>query len=326
MSATTTPTALVTATPSPTPAAKGSRNRRSRSEEAEIVRAKKTYTALSTIPSILKGIAAKDANAAKVRIDKAWVSEYASTITQADEASAERSVAKVDLKQATTQERTQATELATLLTDTRQLVSTHFPNDVASQEAYGRGAKINARNTGSTIALAGAFLSAWDGKWKQTAENAGVTQATMDRIQSLRDALSAADMSQQGVISTNVDNTLTRSALFVQLRSMNKFAAQVVGNVFGKASSQALALSDPRPLTSRDAVKKAATKAKVSAKKLAAKAKKAAKPKNTAASLKRRAKRLAVAARVQAVKAAPKTSAKRAPKAKAKATKSKAHG
>jgi hypothetical protein len=326
MSATTTPPVPATATPSPKAAAKAPKNRRSRSEEAEIVRAKKTYTALSTIPSILKGIAAKDAYAAKVRIDKAWLSEYSALIAQAETAADSRAVAKDDLKKATVQERAQAAQLATLLTDVRDQIATHFPEDVPTQEAYGRGVKVNPKVTGATIALAGSFLSAWDGDWKQPAEDAGVTQATMDQIQSLRNALSAADMGQQGVATTNVDGTLTRAALFVALRSMNTFAVRVVANVFGKTSSQALALSDPRPLTKRDAVRKAATKAKNKATKLLAKAKKAAKPKALAATVKRRAKRKAVAARVKAVTSPSKTTAKRVNAAKAKVTKAKARG
>jgi hypothetical protein len=326
MSATTTPTVPVTATPSPKPAAKAARNRRSRSEEAEIVRAKKTFTALSTVPSILKGIALKDAHAAKVRIDKVWVGEYSALISQAETASDGRAVAKVDLKKATAQERTQATQLATLLTDVRDQISTHFPDDAQTQEAYGRGVKVSPKATGATIALAGSFLSAWDGEWKQPAESAGVTQATMDQIQSLRNSLSAADMGQQGVITGNVDGTLTRSALFVALRQQSAFAVRVVGAVFGKTSSQALALSDPRPLTKRDAVRKAATKAKNKATKLLAKAKKAAKPKALAATVKRRAQRKAVAARVKTVTSPSKTAAKRVNAAKAKVTKAKARG
>jgi hypothetical protein len=326
MSATTTPTVPVTATPSPKAAAKASRNRRSRSEEAEIVRAKKTLAALSAQPSILKGIAAKDANAAKVRIDKSWLNEYSALISQAEEASDGRAVAKVDLKKATAQERAQATQLATLLTDVRDQVATHFPDDAETQQAYGRGVKVNPKVTGATIALAGAFLSAWDGDWKQPAEDAGVTQATMDQIQSLRNSLSAADMGQQGVITENVDGTITRSALFAALRSMNTYAVKVVTAVFGKTSSQVLALSDPRPLTSRGAAKKAVTKAKKTATKLLAKAKKAAKPKALAATLKRRAKRKAVAARVKAVTSLSKTTAKRVKAPKAKVTKAKARG
>ena len=65
---------------------------------------------------------------------------------------------------------------------------------------------------------------------------------------------------------------------------MNAYAAKVVQNVYGKGSKELRSLSDPRPLTKRDAVRKAATKAKNKATKLLAKAKKAAKPKALAAS------------------------------------------
>jgi hypothetical protein len=144
--------------------------------------------------------------------------------------------------------------------------------------------------------------------------SAGVTQATMDEIAALRASLSTADMGQHGVLTANADGTLQRAALFKVLRSMSAYAAKVVGNVYGLASSQLRSLSDPRPLTNRAAARKAETKTAKKAKKAAAAAKKAAKPKNRAAAVKRRAKKAAIAARVGALTQGGKAVVKRAKK------------
>ena len=139
----------------------------------------------------------------------------------------------------------------------------------------------------------------------------------MDQVQSLRDGLSSADMGQHGIVTSNVDGTMQRAALFAVLRSMSAFAARVVANVFGKTSSQMLSLSDPRPLTSRAGKKRIAAKAK----KAELKAKKAAKPKKrTPAAAKRRATRSAVAARAATLAVPAKLPAKPAAKAKVRTT------
>jgi hypothetical protein len=308
--------ALPAASPVLPTSAKVAKNRRSRSEEAEIVRAKKTLAAL---PPLLAGIAAKDAHAAKVRIDAAWVTQYGNIITSAEAASDGRAVARADLRKATTAERQTATKLGALLADVRDLVATHNPTDDNAQRAYGRGALLEATRTGPTLALAGSVLQAWNGQWKQVGKDAGVTQATMTQIQSLRDSLSSADTGQLGVMTQNVDGTVQRAALFSTLRTMSAFAVNVTKNVFGKTSAQLHSLSDPRPLTKRAATRKAVTKAKNVAKKAAKKAAKAAKPKNRAATAKGRAKRAAVAARAAALTASAKPAAKAKKAAKKKA-------
>ena len=310
--------------PTPATSAKAPANRRSRSEEANIVRAKNTLRALTTMPAILAGVAKKDANAKNVRIDQGWVTQYASVISGCESSSAGRAVGRADLKQATASERASGAQLATILKDVREVVATHNPDDTNAQKTFGRGTQIEASRTGPTIALADTFLAAWNGNWKQVAADSGVTQATMDQMKALRDSLSGADMGQHGVVTANSDGTLQRAALFTVLRSMSTFATRVVDNVFGKTSSEAKALTDTRPLTRAGAAKKAAAKAKTTAKKAAAKAKKAAKPKNEPAAVKRRAKHAAVAARVKAVKAGAKPAAKAAPRAKAKPKKAKA--
>jgi hypothetical protein len=304
--------------PSPVPAtpAKPAKNRRSRSEEAEIVRAKKTLAAL---PPLLAGIAAKDANAAKVRIDAPWVTQYGSIITSAEAAADGRAVARADLRKATATERQSAAQLGVLLADVRDMVVTHNPTDENAQRAYGRGALLEATRTGPTLAMAGAILQAWNGQWKKVGQDSGVTQSTIDQIQALRDSLSSADTGQLGVMTTNVDGTVQRAALFTTLRTMSTFAVSVTKNVFGRGSAQLQSLSDPRPLTKRGAKRKAATKAKKVATTAAKKAAKAAKPKNRAATAKGRAKRAAVAARAAALVAAAKPVAKAKKAAKKKA-------
>ena len=129
---------------------------------------------------------------------------------------------------------------------------------------------------------------------------------------------------EHGVITSNADGSVNRAALFQVLRSMNAYAAKVVQNVYGKGSKELRSLSDPRPLTSRGAARKTATKAAKKQKAAAAKAKKAAKPKKRAAAAKRRAKRVAVAAQASTLTAAPNSSAKKAtPAKKAKTSKKK---
>lgn len=179
--------------------------------------------------------------------------------------------------------------------------------------------------------VAGAYLAAWDGKWKQPAVNAGVSQATMDKIQSLRDTLSSADVAQHELVLTNEDGTVNRAAALSALRQMTAFAVKVVTNVFGRGSSQLRSLANPRPLTNRAKARKAATKAKHAAATTAKKAKKAArlaKPGVRAAAAKGRAKRAAVKARAQALLAKPaakgakkKTAAKKGAAKKAKRAK-----
>lgn len=313
----------MTNTTSPTPSAsvKHSKARRTRAADADVERAKLTLAAL---PPLLAGIATKDKNAAKVRIDKAWVTQYANVIAATEQAEGGRTVATVAQKAATSTERETADDLAVILIDVRELVATHNPDDLAAQQAYGRGEKIDPRRTSATIAVAQGFLQAWSGKWKEPATDAGVTQATMDQIETLMNELSAANVGQHDVMTTNADSTVEREAALSVLREMNVFAARVVANVFGKSSSQAASLSNPRPLTNRGAARKAATKAKHAAVKTAKKATKTAKlakPGARAALAKGRAKRAAVKARAQAVaaKAAPAAKkAKGAKKAKAK--------
>jgi hypothetical protein len=285
--------------------AKGARARRSLASDAVIVRAKQTLAAL---PPLLPGIAQKDANAASVRIDEAWVARFGSVIRSAEEATAGSIVAKVDQKAATADERQKGLQLSLLLTDTRDLVATHNPDDLAAQQAYGRGEKIDPRRTTALATLAGAYLAAWDGKWKEPAVDAGVTQATMDQIQSLRDALSSAILAQHGVVTTNEDGTVNRAAALAVVREMTAFAVKVVTNVFGRGSSQARSLSDTRPLTNRASGRKATTKAKKTAAQAAKKAKKTARlaaPGKRAAAAKGRAKRAAVAAKAKALAAKP---------------------
>jgi MinD-like ATPase involved in chromosome partitioning or flagellar assembly len=141
----------------------------------------------------------------------------------------------------------------------------------------------------------------------------------MDQIQSLHDALSAADAQQGTVMTANAQSTVDRAALFRTLKTMTGYAAKVAQSVFGKTSRQAQSLADPRPLTNRGAKRRAATKAKKLADKVAKKTAKAAKRKDYAAAAKRRAKRAAVAARATSL-AEPVTPTK---KANAKAAKKK---
>jgi hypothetical protein len=306
--------------PAPAGAPKTAKARRSSAADAIVVRAK---TTLAALPPLLAGIAAKDARAAKVRIDAAWVARYADVIASAEDAAAVGAVAKVDKKAATAEERQKGLELSLLLTDTRALVATHNPDDLAAQQAYGRGETIDPRRTSGLVAVAGAYLAAWDGKWKQPAVDAGVTQATMDQLKTLRDGLSSADLGQHQVLTTSADGAVERAAAVAVLREMTAFATKVVANVFGRASSELRSIADPRPLTNRASARKAATKAKKAAAKTAKKTKKAAtlaKPGARAKAAKGRAKRAAVKARAKAVAAGPAAKvAKRAKKvAKAK--------
>jgi hypothetical protein len=300
------------AAPSSATNAKGARARRSVASNAILARAKQTAAAL---PPLLAGIAAKDAHAASIRIDEAWVAHFESVITSAEEATAGSLVAKVDQKAATAGEKQKGLQLSLLLTDTRDLVATHNPDDLAAQQAYGRGEKIDPRRTSALATLAGAYLAAWDGKWKEPAVDAGVTQATIDQIQSLRDGLSSAILAQHGVVTTNEDGTVNRAAALAVVREMTTFAVKVVANVFGRGSSELRSLSDTRPLTNRAAARKAATKAKKIAVTAAKKAKKTARlkaPGKRAAAAKGRSKRAAVAAQAKAL--AAKAVAKAAPK------------
>ena len=311
-----------TTTPVQTPSARTSKARRTKATDANIVRAKTTLAALSPL---LPGIAAKDANAAKVRIDQAWLTQYADVIAAAEGAAAGSAVARLDLKTATADERRKGLGLSLLLTDVRDLVATHNPDDLAAQQAYGRGERIDPRRTSMLVSLAGAYLAAWDGKWKQPAVDAGITQATMDQIQALRDGLSSADVQQHGLGTTNADGTVDRAATLAALRQMTAFAVKVVANVFGRGSKELRSLSDPRPLTNRASARKAVTKAKKAAVATAKKAKKTAKlakPGARAAAAKGRAKRAAVKARAVAVVARAKPAAKAA-KAKRPAKKAK---
>jgi hypothetical protein len=288
--------------------------RRSRSEAAELARAQ---TILAALPPLLAGIAAKDAHAAAVRIDRAWVTYYAGVLASAEAAAGKRVVARSELKRATLAERASAAELASLLTDVRATVATHHPDDVNTQRAFGRGVRIEATRTGETTALAGTVLAAWGRQWKQAGLAAGVTQATIDRIAALRDSLTSADVEQHQVMTANALATSDRLATFAALRTMSTFAARVTANVFGRGSRELRSLSDPRPLTSRGAARKAAAKAKRLAAKAAKKAAKAAKPKHRAATMKRRAKRAAVAARTAEVIAAAAKGARTKKKARA---------
>lgn len=229
--------------PAPT---KPPRVRRSRSEEAEIVRAKKTARALSPL---LAGIAKADAHAKEVRIDKTWVERYASLTSAAERSADGRAVRRADLKAATNLERETARQLAARLIDVRHRIATHHKDNLAAQQAFGRGARIEAPRTGPLIGLAGAFVAAIRGEFQQVARDAGITDPMARTIEDLRGKLSDADMGQHGVITVNVDGTLDRRALFQVLRSMSEFSVRVVKNVFGAGSHELQALSDPRPLT-----------------------------------------------------------------------------
>ena len=289
--------------------------------EARIMR-----TTLAALPAMLPGIAKKDAKAAKVRIDEAWVAQYSSILAAADAAAGGRTVARVDLKSATLQEREAAAELAALLTEVRGQIETHFPKDEHAQEAFGRGEQLDARRTGPLLDTAATFLAAWAGQWNAIATKAGVTEETMNQIRTLRDSLSSADVGQQGVQTANADGALTRAALFQALHSMSVYAVKVVKNVFGKTSTEARSLADPRPLTNRAAAQKSATKAKKQAKAAAAKAKRAAKPKKRSAAVKRRVKRVAVAAKASALTAPSKGAAKKSAVTKTKSPVAKKKG
>jgi hypothetical protein len=308
-----------------TPAARTPKARRSVAIDAVVVRAQQTLAAL---PALLPAIAAKDAKAAKVRIDQAWVDQYAELIATASSAEGERVVATVDQKAATAAERQKGLELSLLLTDLRDLVATHNPDDLAAQQAYGRGEVIDPRRTSALVTIAGAYLAAWDGKWKEPAVDAGVTQATIDKIQTLRDSLGSADVAQHTVMTTNSSKTVARAAAITAVRQMTAFAVKVVTNVFGKGSPELVSVSDPRPLTNRASARKAATKAKKAAVKTAKKAKKTArlaKPGARSAALKGRAKRASIAAQAKALAAKAKPAAKKKtakrPAAKAKKAK-----
>jgi hypothetical protein len=304
-----------------TPVTKSSKARRTRAGEADIARA---IIVLAALPSLLPGIAAKDKGAAKVRIDKAWVTQYANVLAAAQTAEGQRNVATVEQKAATADEKQKGLQLSLILTDVRDLVATHNPDDLAAQQAYGRGEQIDPRRIHALATIAGAYLAAWDGKWKTPAVDAGVTQATMSQIQSLRDALAASYAGQHQVIATSEEGTSDRVATLAGLRQLTAFAVKVVTNVFGRGSSQLRSLSDPRPLTSRASAFKAKTKAKHAAVKAATKAKKkavAAKPGARAKALKRRAARVVRAAKTKAVvaKAKPAAKVRKSAKKKAKA-------
>jgi hypothetical protein len=322
MSNTPTTTSAASASTTTAAARKASRAQRSQTLDAAIARAQGVATALGPL---LGGIAKADAQAKKVRIDAAWVANLESVIAAAESAQGERKTATVEQKAATAAEHEAAAKLVTLLIQVRDLVATHNPDDLAAQQAYGRGEKIDARHIAGALEVAREVVAAYAGKWKQPAVDAGITAATIAQIVSLTSTLAKAAVSQRAEKATGSQKALSRASALKALRELCAFAVRVVASVYGKASPQLATLADPRPLQGRGAARKIATKtkakaagAKVAAKKAASRAKPGARGKTNA----RKAKRAAVAAGA-AVLVKGRAAAKAGPKAKKTGAKAK---
>jgi hypothetical protein len=308
-------------TPATPAAPKTRRAQRSQALDGAIARARIIATALGPL---LPGIAEADAEAAKVRIDASWVGNLVGVIASAEAAQGERVTAIVGQKAATTAEHQAAAKLVELLTAVRELVATHNPDDLAAQQAYGRGEKIDAKHVAGALEIGRAFVAAYGGEWKEAAVDAGVTDATMAEIATLTSSLATAAVSQHAAQTAGSQKTLSRAAAVKALRSLCAFAVRVVKGVYGKGSPQLATLADPRPRQARGAARKLAAKANAkaaSARKAAKKAASRAKPGARAKTRARKARTAAVATRAAAL---VKGAANGATGAKAKKTGAKA--
>jgi hypothetical protein len=238
---------------------KASRAQRSQTLDAAIARAHSVATALAPL---LAGIAKADAKAKKPRIDAAWVANLEGVITAAETAQGERQTARVEQMEATVAEHAVAEKLAALLIQVRDLVATHNPDDLAAQQAYGRGEKIDAKRIAGTLEIAQEFIAAYAGKWKEAAVDAGVGADTMGEITTLAGTLAKATVSRLSTKTTGARKTLSRGAAVKALRTMCAFAVRVVASVYGKGSDELATLADPRPLRGRGAARTKAAKAK----------------------------------------------------------------
>jgi hypothetical protein len=221
--------------------------RRSAAASALLKRARTVHAAIGR-PATLAAIAKADKNAKKVRIDRPWVDQFAQVIDAAEHTLAGRAVRITQLKTATKRERETATELAAALTRVRDTIATHHPDNALLQQAFGRGARIDARVTSALIGTAGAVAAAYAAEeWHQAAVDAGITQPTMDALAQLAERLSSADLGQHGVITSGADGTLDRGALLKVLQSLSAHAIAVARSVFGRGAKELAAFADPRP-------------------------------------------------------------------------------
>lgn len=297
-----------------TDAKKTTRVSRSKSTEATIVRAKAIAVAL---PPLLAGIAEADAHAASVRIDQAWVDDFKALISSAEQTADAQPVRAAQRMGATQDERSTGDQLAAALVALRDRIATHHTDDLGLQRAFGRGLQIEGGRTGVVLAAAGAAAQAWTDH-QDEAEAAGVTQAQIDRIASLRSALSSADVAQGRASTTRRDGTVDKKAQLALVGERSTYAVRVVGNVFGKASAEARSVADPRAKTGTG-VKKASAKATRAATKQAV----AQRKKQLAAKSAKPAPEKAKKKAASKAKPAPKKAAKKRAPAKKKASRGK---
>jgi len=296
--------------------AKKTRVSRSKSTEATIVRAKAVAVAL---PPLLAGIAEADADAASVRIDQAWVDDFNALISSAEQTADAQPVRAAKRMGATQDERSTGDRLAAALIALRDRIATHHTDDVGLQRAFGRGLQIEGGRTGAVIAAAGAVAQAWT-EHRDEAAAAGVTQAQIDGIASLRSALSSADVAQRQASTSRRDGTVDKTAQLALVAERSAYAVRVVGNVFGKASAEARSVADPRAKTGTGVKKATAKAARAATKQAVAQRKKllAARSAKPAAKAKKKA-----ASKAKPKKAAPKKAAKKRAPAKKKASRAK---
>jgi hypothetical protein len=231
-----------------------------------------------------------------------------------------RAVRLGQLKATTATEHANAKSLAEAVRAIRDDIATSYPDDAPIAHMFGVGAAIDPKKTGAIVQLAGEIASAFGSpEWNARAVAAGVTQARIDELTSLRAALSGADVSQQGLFATNVDGTVEKDALLKAVSASTAYARKVAAVVL-KGNASALAAfvparaRAPKRVTKRVAEARAAKASAVAAPTAKKKRKKKgsrAKVSERRAQVKTRAKALAASLAPGAAKVVKKGTAKK---------------
>lgn len=172
----------------------------------------------------------------KKLIPEDFLSEFAKVIKDADKIKGQVAAGRTQVGTSTADEAKVRAALVADFTAVRDEIKIAHDGDKALHRVFGVGAKLSPRSTPSVLAAAGAMIAAFEDQGspehREKAEEAGVSQARITRMEKLRDLLAGADSAQQAAQKSRKGVTTRKSGAIDLLTKGSTRIRAAAGVVF----------------------------------------------------------------------------------------------
>ena len=208
------------------------------------------------LPAILRADKAKKKTGG---VNAAFAKTFADTLAQHVAATKASSSSRTQAKSATGAEVKAREALSAELKSIRDDVAETLPDDIETQTAFGRGRNLEPKTTGTLIAAASDFEAAFE-THALAVKPAGVNAARIARLGKMREALSGADASQRGKLTSKQDDTGAKSKLLGTLKKMAAQARKRLAKVVSASAKKGKRPSVAKSTSPRKRIKPRAKK------------------------------------------------------------------